>query len=120
MGSRIFAANVPGRSAGLVRRLEALGGLVMGLWLFVYVDSRFVPVVLLAWLALLLVRLAEVETDMNWAVIRRIMQRLHLGEFLNERNRVLRHTELTTDQANILKKLRINPPKPFVKLETTA
>jgi len=30
MGSRIFANHVPGRSAGLVRRLEALGGLVMG------------------------------------------------------------------------------------------
>ena len=29
MGSRIFASHVPGRSAGLVRRLEALGGLVM-------------------------------------------------------------------------------------------
>ena len=30
MGSRIFANHVPGRSAGLVRRLEALGGIVMG------------------------------------------------------------------------------------------
>jgi amidase len=30
MGSRIFSNHVPGRSAGLVRRLEALGGLVMG------------------------------------------------------------------------------------------
>jgi amidase len=30
MGSRVFANHVPGRSAGLVRRLEALGGLVMG------------------------------------------------------------------------------------------
>lgn len=30
MGSRIFAGHVPGRSAWLVRRLEALGGLVMG------------------------------------------------------------------------------------------
>ncbi len=29
MGSRIFANHVPGRSAGLVRRLEALGGIVM-------------------------------------------------------------------------------------------
>ncbi|MGE0356157.1 MAG: amidase [Burkholderiales bacterium] len=29
MGSRIFAGHVPGRSAGLVRRFEALGGLVM-------------------------------------------------------------------------------------------
>jgi hypothetical protein len=57
---------------------------------------------------------------MSWAVVRRTMQRLHLGEFLNERNRVLRHTELTADQANILKKLKITPPKPFVKLEATA
>jgi Asp-tRNA(Asn)/Glu-tRNA(Gln) amidotransferase A subunit family amidase len=30
MGSRIFANHVPARSAGIVRRLEALGGLVMG------------------------------------------------------------------------------------------
>jgi amidase len=30
MGSRIFANHVPGRSAWLVRRLEALGGMVMG------------------------------------------------------------------------------------------
>jgi hypothetical protein len=47
------------------------------------------------------------------------MQRLHPGEFLNEKNRVLRHTALSADQANILKKLKITPPKPFVKLETT-
>ncbi len=28
-------------------------------------------------------------------------------------------TALSADQANILKKLKITPPKPFVKLETT-
>ena len=82
-------------------------------------DDRIRSHVLICWLALLLVRLAEVETDMSWAVIRRIMQRLHLGEFLNEKNRVLRHTALSSEQANILKKLKITPPKPFVKLETT-
>jgi hypothetical protein len=47
------------------------------------------------------------------------MQRLHFGEFLNERNRVLRHTALTTEQTIILKKQKFTPPKPFVKLETT-
>jgi len=82
-------------------------------------DDRIRSHVLICWLALLLVRLAEVETDMSWAVIRRIMQRLHLGEFLNEKNRVLRHAALSSEQANILKKLKITPPKPFVKLETT-
>jgi len=82
-------------------------------------DDRIRSHVLICWLALLLVRLAEVETDMSWAVIRRIMQRLHLGEFLNEKNRVIRHTALSSEQANILKRLKITPPKPFVKLETT-
>jgi hypothetical protein len=82
-------------------------------------DDRIRSHVLICWLALLLVRLAEVETDMSWAVIRRVMQRLHLGEFLNEKNRILRHTALTADQANIFKKLKITPPRPFVKLETT-
>lgn len=82
-------------------------------------DDRIRSHVLICWLALLLVRLAEVETDMSWAVIRRIMQRLHLGEFLNEKNRVLRHTALSSEQSNILKRLKITPPKPFVKLETT-
>ena len=82
-------------------------------------DDRIRSHVLICWLALLLVRLAEVETDMSWAVIRRNMQRLHLGEFLNEKNRVIRHTALSTEQANILKRLKITPPKPFVKLETT-
>lgn len=83
-------------------------------------DDRIRSHVLFYWLALLLVRIAEVETGTSWAVVRRTMQRLHLGEFLNERNRVLWHTELTTDQANRLKKLRITPPKPFEKLEATA
>ena len=81
-------------------------------------DDRIRSHVLICWLALLLVRIAEVETDMSWALIRGVMQRLHLGEFANEKNRVLRHTALSADQANILKKLKILP-KPFVKLEAT-
>ena len=73
---------------------------------------------LICWPALLLVHIAEVDSEMSWAVIRRVMQRLHLGEFANEKNRALRHTALSADQANILKKLKI-PPKLFVKLEST-
>lgn len=82
-------------------------------------DERIRSHVLICWLSLLLVRLAEVETDTSWTAIRRIMQQLHLGEFLNEKNRILRHTALTADQDNILKKLKITPPRPFIKLETT-
>jgi hypothetical protein len=35
--------------------------------------------VLICWLALLLVRIAEVETRMIWAMVQRTMQRFHLG-----------------------------------------
>jgi hypothetical protein len=47
------------------------------------------------------------------------MQRLHLGEFLNKKSRVLRHTELAEDQRNILKKLNIKPPKGVLKVDLT-
>ena len=48
-------------------------------------------------------RIVDVQTGQSRAVIRRVMQRLSLGEFFNEKNRVLRDTELTVGQANILK-----------------
>ena len=74
-------------------------------------DDRIRSHVLLCWLALLLVRIAETKTGLTWPRIRKQMQGIHLGEFLNKKHRVLRHTELTHDQLNILKKLKINPPK---------
>jgi hypothetical protein len=63
----------------------------------------FISSLLTYWLSLLLVHIAEVKTRMRWVAIRRIVQRVHLKEFVNEKNRVLRHTPLTVDQANILK-----------------
>lgn len=80
-------------------------------------DDRIRFHVLLFWLALLLVRIAETKTGLSWPEIRRQMQRLHLGEFLNKKHRVLRHTDLTDDQRNILKKLKIKPPKSVLAIE---
>ncbi len=37
------------------RSRAALGGVTLGLWLYMYVDSRFVPAVLLAWFVVLIV-----------------------------------------------------------------
>jgi transposase len=82
-------------------------------------DERIRSHVLLCWLALLLVRIAETKTGLTWLKIRRQMQRLHLGEFLNKKSRVLRHTELAEDQGNILKKLNIKPPKGVLKVDLT-
>jgi transposase len=82
-------------------------------------DDRIRSHVLLCWLALLLVRIAETKTGLTWPRIRNRMQRLHLGEFLNKKNRVLRHTELTDDQRNTLKQLKIKPPKSVLTIDFT-
>jgi transposase len=48
-------------------------------------DDRIRSHVLLCWLALLMVRITEVETGNTWPKIRREMQRLHLGDFLTKK-----------------------------------
>ena len=83
-------------------------------------DDRIRSHVLLCWLALLLIRIAEVETERTWTNIRRTMQRLNLVEFLTKDGRILQHTELTPDQRIILNKLKIKPPKSVLKLDLTA
>jgi hypothetical protein len=82
-------------------------------------DDRIRSHVLLCWLALLLIRIAEVETGMTWPKIQRPMQRLNLVEFLTKDGRILQHTEITSDQRNILNKLRIKPPKSVFKVDLT-
>jgi len=74
-------------------------------------DDRIRSHVLLCWLALLLVRICELETGMTWLRVRAEMERLHLGKFLHKDNRILQYTELTKNQRNILKKLKISTPK---------
>ena len=83
-------------------------------------DDRIRSHVLICWLALLMVRIAEVETGMTWPTIRREMQHLHLGEFLTKKSRILRHTELTQPQQDILKSLKITPPKRILNIEFEA
>ena len=82
-------------------------------------DDRIRSHVLLCWLALLLIRIAEVETGMTWPKIQRPMQRLNLVEFLTKDGRILQHTEITSDQRNILNKLKIKPPKSVFKVDLT-
>ena len=73
-------------------------------------DDRIRSHVLLCWLALLLVRITELETGLTWPRVRAELERLHLGEFLHKDGRVLQYTELTQNQRNLFKKLNIKPP----------
>ena len=74
-------------------------------------DERIQAHVFLCFLALLLVRIAERKTKMTWDRIKDQIERLHLGEFFSKDGRVLQTTELTTEQLNILKQLKISPPQ---------
>jgi hypothetical protein len=80
-------------------------------------DERIRSHVLLCWLALLLIRIAEVETGLSWPRIRRHMQQQNLIDFFGKNGRILQHTEPTADQRNILNKLKINPPKRILKVD---
>ena len=82
-------------------------------------DDRIRSHVLLCWLALLLVRISELETGMTWPRVRAELERLHLGEFLHKDGRILQHTELTQNQRNIFKKLKISPPKKLKSIQIT-
>ena len=74
-------------------------------------DDRIRSHVMLCWLALLLIRIAELETGMTWPRVRTEMERLHLGKFLHKDGHILQYTELTVIQRKILKALKITPPQ---------
>jgi len=80
-------------------------------------DDRIRSHVLICWLALLLVRIAEVETELTWPRIRQQIQQLNLIEFFDNNGRILQHTELTANQRNILNKLKIKSPKRVLKVD---
>jgi transposase len=80
-------------------------------------DERIEAHVLLCFLALLLVRLAERQAGQTWDRIRAIMERIHLGEFSSKDGRILQRTELTSEQTNLLKRLNITPPSKIQKLD---
>lgn len=83
-------------------------------------DDRIRSHVLLCWLALLLIRIVELETGMTWPKVRAELERLHLGEFLNKDGRILQHTELTSNQRNIFRKLNIKPPKKIESVQISS
>ena len=58
-------------------------------------EERIRAHVLLCWLALLLIRIAETSTGQTWPAIRRELDRIHLGTFTGPAGTFRRRTELT-------------------------
>ncbi|MGH9181477.1 MAG: IS1634 family transposase [Acidimicrobiales bacterium] len=79
-------------------------------------ERRIRAHVLLCWLALLLIRLAETATDDTWRNLRHELDRMHLGEFTGTAGRVLQRTQTTAAQATIFKALGVAEPNRFLGL----
>ncbi|MGH3040044.1 MAG: IS1634 family transposase [Gaiellaceae bacterium] len=73
--------------------------------------------VLLCWLALLLIRIAETTTGETWRNLRRELQRMHLGEFQGSAGRVLQRSETTPAQRQILRSLALDDPPRFFEVQ---
>jgi len=74
------------------------------------VERRIRAHVLLCWLALLLIRVAERQTNQTWRRIALELQRLHLVTLTGPTGTAQHTTALTPAQREILAALRIDPP----------
>lgn len=75
--------------------------------------------VILCWLALLLIRILETRTGTTWLVMRRELERLHVGTFTGPTGTFRRLTTLTKAQTDLLARLRVPAPKPIIELTPT-
>jgi transposase len=83
-------------------------------------SERIPAHVLLCWLALLLVRVAQSETGMTWDRIRSALEEISLVKLSSKDGRVEMVTELAEEQRNMLKSLSVKTPKRVQKLAETA
>jgi hypothetical protein len=81
-------------------------------------EDRIRAHVVLCWLALLLVRVAETTTGQTWPTLRRDLDRLHVGTFAGPAGTFRQRTELTKTQQAIFAKLELAPPKQIIELAT--
>jgi hypothetical protein len=79
-------------------------------------EDRIRAHVILCWLALLLIRIAETTTGDTWNRLREDLQELHVGTFEGPAGTFRQRTELTAAQHVILGKLAIDPPKKIIEL----
>lgn len=82
-------------------------------------EDRIRAHVLLCWLALLLIRIAENRTGQTWCHLRATLQRMHLGEFSCPAGQVRQRTEITPAQEQILKALAVKEPPRLFSINPT-
>jgi len=80
-------------------------------------EDRIRAHVLLCWLALLLIRIAENQAHDTWRNLRDELQRMHLGTFTGPAGTSQQRTELTARQRDILNAIAVAAPPLFLHLQ---
>jgi transposase len=80
-------------------------------------DRRVRAHVLLCWLALLLIRIAENETGETWFNMRRKLKSINLVSLMLPEGAVQQSTVLTKEQESIFTACHVKPPPQFVQLQ---
>jgi hypothetical protein len=81
-------------------------------------ESRIRSHVLLCWLSLLLVRIAENATGEAWRNLRIELDKLHLGRFTGPAGEVAQWTEITPRHAAISKAATVAESPRYVRMAT--
>ena len=82
-------------------------------------EDRIRAHVLLCWLALLLVRIAETSTVATWPTIRATLERLHLITFTGPAGTFRQTTEPTKPQRDLFTALALEAPKKILEIAAT-
>ncbi|MGK2853854.1 MAG: IS1634 family transposase [Microbacteriaceae bacterium] len=81
-----------------------------------HLERRIRAHVLLCWLALLLIRVAETATGDTWRNLRHQLDRIHQGTFTGPAGTIRRRTATLPEQAAILRALQLPEPPQFSEL----
>jgi hypothetical protein len=83
-------------------------------------EDRIRAHVMLCWMALLLIRVAETKTGKGWRYQRRHLQAMHVGEFGNGATRLTQRTQTTAIQKQLFSAVRIQEPPRILDLCSSA
>ena len=82
-------------------------------------SDRIKSHVLICWLALLIIRVAENETGMTWFNIRRLLKQINLVALKLEDGIVHQSTVMNSEQASIFKACSVKSPPKIIQLQTS-
>lgn len=79
-------------------------------------EDRIRAHIVLCWLALLLIRIAETTTGNTWRNLRHELDRIHLGTFTSPAGTITRRTATTPAQTATLRTLELDEPREFQQI----